>query len=225
MEYKLLHPLSAVRYRDGLSFGGSQMQAPNPTMIRYGCGIVAAQEVLLYLCRYHGGNGQALFGDLPVLSEASPEDYNRSLERIRSRYIPVIPRAGVNGISLVLGLNAAFRRCNLPYTARWAISSRRFYPAMEEMLAQDIPVIFSVGPNFPLLWGRKKVGLHPDPSERSAAEQGISAHYMIAVGLDELSIQVSSWGRRFSVDRAEYDRYVKRFSSSLVSNLVLIRRK
>ena len=202
------------------------MQSPVPEMVRCGCGVVAAQEVLLYLCRYHGGKGQALFNEeLLSAPETSAEVYNRSLDRIRARYLPLIPHVGVNGIGLILGMNAAFRRCELPFSARWAISSGRFYPVMEEMLQQDIPVVFSVGPNFPVLWGREKVGLRPDPAERYAAVQAISAHYMIAVGLDAQSIHVSSWGRHFSVDRAEYDRYVKRFSSSLVSNLVAIRRK
>ena len=226
MDVQLRHPLCAVLYRDGLSFGGSQMQSPVPEMVRCGCGIVAAQEVLLYLCRYHGGNGDALFSEeLLSAPDVSAEVYNRSLDRIRARYLPLIPHIGVNGIGLILGMNAAFRRCELPFSARWAISSGRFYPVMEEMLEQDIPVIFSVGPNFPVLWGREKVGLRPDPAERHTAVQAISAHYMIAVGLDAQSIHVSSWGKRFAVDREEYDRYVKRFSSSLVSNLVAIRRK
>ena len=202
------------------------MQSPDPGMVRCGCGVVAAQEVLLYLCRYHGGNGSALFSEELLFGPAvSAESYNRSLDRIRAQYLPLIPHVGVNGIGLILGLNSAFRRCELPFSARWAISSGRFYPAMEEMLAQDIPVIFSVGPNFPVLWGRAKVGLRPDPEDRRTSAQAISAHYMIAVGLDAQNIHVSSWGRRFAVDRQEYDRYVKRFSSSIVSNLVSIRRK
>ncbi len=226
MEHHLLHPLCTVRYRDGLSFGGSQMQSPVPEMVRCGCGVVAAQEVLLYLCRYHGGNGETLFSEELLSGPAVSADvYNRSLDRIRAQYLPLIPHVGVNGIGLILGMNAAFRRCELSFSARWVISSGRFYPLMEEMLEKDIPVIFSAGPNFPVLWGKEKVGLRPDPEDRHSSVQAISAHYMIAYGLDAQNIHVSSWGRRFAVDRQEYDRYVKRFSSSIVSNLVAIRRK
>ena len=50
----------------------------------------------------------------------------------------------------------------------------------------------------------------------------VNAHYMIAVGLDDESIHVSSWGRPFAIRREEYDQYVRRFSSSIVSNLLFV---
>lgn len=219
----LNHSLCSVLYPDGPSFGGSQMFASEEKLVRYGCGVVAAQELLLYLCRYHCGNGERLFSDeLLSSSPVSREAYDISLRRINRDFILVIPGIGVNGIGLFAGLNAAFHRFRLPYSARWAISSRSFYPSMEKMLLQDIPVIFSVGPNFPVLWGRRKVGLRSEQSSRQEAVLPVNAHYMIAVGLDDESIHVSSWGRPFAIRREEYDQYVRRFSSSIVSNLLFV---
>ena len=220
---ELKHPLCAVAYPEGVSFGGSQMHGSDKNMIRCGCGIVAAQEVLLYLTRYHGCPGRELFGamaDAPVIPSA---DYNRVLDSLRARYMHLIPSFGINGVSLVAGMNAVFRRYGFPYRGQWKIASRSFYPSMEDMLRRDIPVIISVGPNFPAVWGRRTVQLSPERNSRGVPSQGINAHYMIATGLDENSIHVSSWGRKYSIDRGEYDEYVRRISSSIVSNLVYIR--
>ena len=221
---ELKHPLCAVAYPDGLSFGGSQMHSSDNTMVKCGCGIVAVQEVLLYLIRYHGCPGKDLFGEMAFKAVVSSEEYHKVLDHIRARYLHLIPSFGINGISLVTGMNAAFRRYGFPYRGQWKIASRSFYPSMEEMLLNDIPVIISVGPNFPAVWGKRTVALNPERNMIGIPAQGINAHYMIATGLDDECIHVSSWGRRYSIDRREYDEYVRRISSSIVSNLVYIKR-
>ena len=154
----------------------------------------------------------------------SAEEYHKVLDHLRTRYLHLIPSFGINGISLVTGMNTAFRRYGFPYRGQWKIASRSFYPSMEEMLRNDIPVIISVGPNFPAVWGKRTVALNPERNFRGIPAQGINAHYMIATGLDEESIHVSSWGRQYSIDRKEYDEYVRKISSSIVSNLVYIKR-
>ena len=220
---ELKHPLCAVAYPDGISFGGSQMHSDDSTLIKYGCGIVAVQEVLLYLTRYHGCPGRDLFGEMAFKAVVSSEEYHKTLDHLRARYLHLIPSFGINGISLVIGLNAAFRRYGFPYRGQWKIASRNFYPCMEEMLRNDIPIIISVGPNFPDLWGKRTVSLNPERNMRGIPAQGINAHYMIATGLDDECIHVSSWGRKYLIDRREYDEYVRRISSSIVSNLVYIK--
>ena len=224
MNIELKHPLCAVAYPDGISFGGSQMHSTDSTMVKCGCGIVAVQEVLLYLARYHGCPGQEFYGEMLGKAVVPSDDYNRFLDQLRSRYLHLIPSFGINGISLVVGLNAVFRRYGFPYRGQWKIASKSFYPCMSEMLRNDIPVIISVGPNFPAVWGKRTVALNPEKNFIGIPAQGINAHYMIATGLDEESIHVSSWGRQYSIDREEYDEYVRRISSSIVSNLVYIKR-
>ncbi len=221
---ELKHPLCAVVYPDGISYGGSQMHSSDSTMVKCGCGIVAVQEVLLYLTRYHGCPGKDLFGEMAFKAVVSSEEYHKILDHLRARYLHLIPSFGINGISLVVGMNAVFRRYGFPYRGQWKIASRSFYPCMSEMLRNDIPVIISVGPNFPALWGTRTVSLNPERNMRGIPAQGINAHYMIATGLDDECIHVSSWGRRYSIDRKEYDEYVRRISSSIVSNLVYIKR-
>ena len=221
---ELKHPLCAVAYPEGISFGGSQMHGSDKNMIRCGCGIVAAQEVLIYLTKYHACPGQELLGDVIGPPVISPREYNRVLDSLCARYMHLIPSFGINGVSLVAGMNSVFRRYGFPYRGQWKIASRSFYPSMEDMLRRDIPVIISVGPNFPAVWGRRTVQLSPERNSRGIPSQGINAHYMIATGLDENCIYVSSWGRRYYIDRREYDEYVRRISSSIVSNLVYIRK-
>ena len=173
--------------------------------VKCGCGIVAVQEVLLYLTRYHGCPGQELFGEMAFKAVVSSEEYHKVLDHLRARYLHLLPSFGINGISLVTGMNAAFRRYGFPYRGQWKIASRSFYPSMEEMLQNDIPVIISVGPNFPAVWGKITVALNPERTFRGIPAQGINAHYMIATGLDDECIHVSSWGRRYSINRKEYD--------------------
>lgn len=221
---ELKHPLCAVVYPDGISYGGSQMRSADSTMVKCGCGVVAVQEVLLYLTRYHGCPGKDLFGEMAFTAVVSSEEYHKVLDHLRARYLHLIPSFGINGISLVTGMNAAFRRYGFPYRGQWKIASRNFYPSMEEMLWNDIPVIISVGPNFPAVWGKRTVALNPERNFRGIPAQGINAHYMIATGLDDECIHVSSWGRRYSINRKEYDEYVRRISSSIVSNLVYIKK-
>lgn len=224
MLHELKHPLCAVEYRNGISFGGSQMQSPNRLMSGYGCGIVAAQEVLMYLSRHHSCPGKDFFGEMIFDSTVSAADYNTSLELLR-RYFTIIPPFGISGIALTFGLNSFFRRYGFPYRSSWKISSGSFYPSLSEMLDKDIPVIISVGPNLPAFWQKKSVKMTPAGNRMRATPQNVYSHYVIAVGLDEENLYVSSWGKRFSISRSEYDEYVRRISNSIVSNLVYIHRR
>ena len=136
----------------------------------------------------------------------------------------MIPKLGINGFMLAGGLNLFFRRYSLPYRASWGIGSGRLFEQIELQLVQDIPVILSVGPNFPLFWQKNELTFYAAFSDGSLRPScRIKAHYVTVTGIDEKCLKISSWGREYYIDREEYMSYIRRHSGSLVSNIVKIR--
>ena len=217
---ELKHEYPRVAQADGsFSYGGSQMASPDRIMRRCGCGVVAAADLLLYLHRYHQ--------PLPLLEGVGETltqgEYETLLQQLRRCYLPLFYPVGMNGLTLALGLKRIFRKNGLMLSVRWDVSEKLIWARMEEMLGRDIPVILSIGPNFPRLWKKGKETLYRMDSgdPRRAAE--VRAHYVTVTGLDEKWLRISSWGKEYYLSRLEYERYRADFSSALVSNIVYIR--
>ena len=220
---QIRHNYISVSSGQRLSFGGSQMLSRSKTMREVGCGVIAALDLLLYLCRFHGC-------DCPFFAEAAEDgvidekEYDELAQKLSRRFFPMIPKLGINGLMLAGGLNLFFLRYKLPYRASWGIGGGKLFRQIEEMLARDIPVILSVGPNFPLFWQKNELTFYaaaPDGSLRAACS--IKAHYVTVTGIDEKYLKISSWGREYFIDREEYMSYIRRHSGSIVSNIVKIR--
>ena len=203
------------------SYGGNQMASPDKVMRRCGCGIVAAADLLLYLHRHH--NSMPMFAGLNELP--TQEEYEDLLQTLRRKYFPLFYPVGMNGISLALGLNRVFRKNSIPLCARWDMSEAKLWTRMEEMLLRDVPVILSIGPNFPRLWKKGKETLYRLDNGEQQAAAATRAHYVTVTGMDEKWLRVSSWGKEYYLSRQEYEHYRADVSSALVSNIVYIRRK
>jgi hypothetical protein len=93
------------------------------------------------------------------------------------------------------------------------------------MLSRDIPVIFSVGPNFPLLWQRNRLRFYVRTESGMAPGPQTLAHYVMITGSDGDWLQISSWGKKYYIRKDEYLNYVKMHSARLVSNILYIREK
>lgn len=197
---------------DGLcSYGGSQMWSASVNMRQCGCGIIAAYDLVRYL-----KSG-------PDAKPMPLDDYNQRLRELNRRYFPLIPRFGINGILLVFGLNRLLRKEGLPYRAKWMASGSLLWDRVTQMLLRDIPVILSVGPNFPAIWQKHSLDFYiktRDGRYRKAA--AISAHYVTATGIDEEWVRISSWGRMYFVNRREYADFVRKHSNYLFSNIVSV---
>lgn len=218
---QLKNPIVSVLHSSGASYGGSQQFFESETMRRAGCGVVAVADLLLYLALYHGCP-TALTGK-PESHEISFPQYSRLCEKLRKKWLPVIPRFGKTGLDLALGLNLIFSHCRLPYKARWCAGQEKLFDRAEAMLRSDIPVIISVGQNFPLAWGKEYLGLYTRLSDGSYRLSGrVKAHYMTLTGMDELWLRVSSWGREYYIRRSEYLSYSRLHSLSLTCNILLV---
>lgn len=120
MEYnvKLSRPYICIRRPEGLSFGGSQEWFEEKTVRDYGCGLIGAADVLLYVSRpAQAGEGS---GDAASREEAAREltfeEYGRHVAALR-RHFPIIPGFGMPGWFLSIGFNIIFRRQKSPYRA------------------------------------------------------------------------------------------------------------
>lgn len=192
------------------SYGGSQMWSERETIRRCGCGPVAAMDLLLYLENRTS----------PIASA----DYERELQAITKKYFFLIRPFGINGISFVFGLNRLLRDRGLPYRAAWETSRKQLWPRIEEMLGRDLPVILSVGPNFPRTWAGDQVDFYvrlKNGGYRPATKT--KSHYVTATGIDETWLRISSWGREYYILRKDYDDYARYSSIPLLTNIVYLK--
>ena len=153
----LQHPYISIALPHGKSYGGGQQHSRDAMLRRCGCGVVAAADLLLYLTRWHSHGAVDYFAGLLTDEPVPLPVYDALLRDLSRREFPMIPYAGINGVMLMAGMQLFFRRHGMPYTARWCIAPGRLWERIEEMLGADIPVIMSVGPNFPFIWGDKRV--------------------------------------------------------------------
>lgn len=153
-------------------------------------------------------------------------EYCREMEKLQRRYFPLIYPKGINGLLLTLGLNRLFHDRRLPYDALWAVSGKKLFDRMADMLRNDIPVIFSVGPNFPLLWQKNRLVFYRrSPDGRYLPDANVMGHYVTALEMTDEWIKIASWGRCYYIRISEYKDYVNHYSNYVISNLALIRKK
>lgn len=222
-EHNLSSPFLCVTNKGTLSYGGNQAASGNKNIARCGCGIVSACDLFLYMHRYVSFCSCPWFIGLEKDEPIPIETYNELLEKLKV-FFPIIPPFGINGPLLVLGINLFFKRFSYPYKAIWGIKGNEIRRRTEEMLSNNIPVIISVGPNLPLIWQKYKTSMYVknrDDTYRKATS--VSAHYMTVTSIDDEWICVSSWGRKYYIKIDEYREYVSKHSSSLVSNVVIIK--
>lgn len=206
---ELKRPYPGIRYGETSSFGGDQNWFADGNFRRCGCGVIACADVLLYLHGY------------AVLSQEEYMDYVNFLRR----YFPLIPRRGIDGVRLAVGMNACLARADFPLRAGWSASGRKFWDRLTAMLADDLPAILSVGPRFPRFWSREGLALYRRGEDGGYVGAGcVRAHFLTATGLDEEWIRVSSWGQELAIARADYERYMHESSTTLLTNLLQLRR-
>ena len=202
-----------VSVSDGVrfSYGGSQMRSGKPAIRKCGCGPVAALDTVLYLEQRDRTD--------PIMLA----DYNAMLEECCRRFFPLIPPFGINGLVFTLGMNRLLRERGLPYRALWMVSGEKLWMRVQEMLDRDLPVILSVGPNFPAFWKNKRLPFYvktaDDTYRRATAAK---AHFVTVTGMESDWVCISSWGRQYYLNRAEYDRYTKENSLYAFSNIVYL---
>lgn len=222
----LKNPYISVLYEDGASFGGSQRSSGSRVIAACGCGLVAATDFLLYIAKHHALITDSRIKALSLYDIIPKNRYNECLEKMGLAYFPLIPYMGMNGLGLMLGMQLYFQRYNMPYSCHWCISDKGIWDKVENMIQSDLPVIMSVGPNFPFIWGKGKAVLYTRGKDGNyIPASGVKAHFITVTGIDGEWLEISSWGRRFYINRRNYEEYVSRYSAALVSNILYVKRK
>lgn len=213
-EKTLRRPFEQVKDGIWMHYGGNQGWSEKKTMRAYGCGVIGAAHVIL-----HEENRRK--ENLTVLEKA---EFVEFVENLRRQYLPVLPHFGINGVMLSLGINRYFRKNNMALTSHWGIGKRKLWEKTAKMLAADIPVIIGVGPNYPLFWKKNGVTLYQKKGEQYVENGTVCGHYMIVTAMDEEWLLVSSWGKKYYINKAEYIAYIRKYSNSLFCNVLCVRR-
>lgn len=226
MKTELRHRFIEVEGARGVTYGGNQRYSRQDYVRKYGCGVIASCDLLLYLSRFRDDCKKGFFAEASLKDGITLEKYNDLADRLRHHYLPVIPGYGINGFSLAIGLNMYFTRYGLPFTARWGVGHKHLWSSINEMLEKDIPVIFSIGNEFPRFWRKDRLGLYSAPDRDNLKPvKSTRAHYVSVTGCDEQWLRISSWGKEYYVNKVEYCRFVDEYSNYLFSNILYIKEK
>lgn len=151
-------------------YGGSQMWFPkdrwfskNYILYHYGCGTIATADLFLYLAiRNEAYRNPITEAVLQGTESAYYADYLNYVKKIDSYYTKTKRFVAVLGPHIATAINDYSRMFGLKYRAKWKWSLTYYdmLEAMEDMLSLDIPVILSIGPNTPKLWGRKGISFY-----------------------------------------------------------------
>ena len=97
---------------------------------------------------------------------------------------------------------------------------------MQAQLEQNLPVIVSVGPNFPLFWQKHRLPLCQKAADGVyiCTDFAVS-HFFTVIGMDDLWMRVVSWGRLYEISREAYSDFVNKHSCWLFSNLIELQKK
>lgn len=208
------------------TYGGSQMLSPRKIIQKCGCGPVAVADILIYLRRSREGCDTPLLRSIPASGPAERPVYFDMLNRLCRRYTPVLYPIGTNGVFLAAGMNAYFRRNKIRLRATWCWGIKKLRQRIETMLENDLPVILAIGPNFPFMSSNKhKVALYVKAGDRMIQKAKVNAHYVTVTGMEGEWLRVSSWGAEFYINIDEYERYARKHSLPLFTNVMLVRQK
>ena len=222
----LSHSLPVIVDGDLRCFGGTQMLLPRKSIRETGCGLISSANLMSYLTRFHGLR-DGLFDRFAGLDAIPLSDFNGACMRICRGLLRPMPRLGMTGTAVAAGLNREFRRRGIPYRARWCFRGAPvLWERMADMLRRDLPVILAIGPNLPRFWRKKKLVLYRrDDRGRFIPAVRTRAHFVTAIALDEEWVTVSSWGRRYYINRREFEDYTRRYSGSWFCNMILLKEK
>lgn len=192
-------------------YGGSQMWFPKDhvfskdyILYNYGCGTIATADLFLYFALQ-----SSIFRSLETeiafrgSSQIYHENYEAYVRTINTQYTKTKRYFAVFGTKIASVINDYSDSYGFGYQASWKIRLTYYdmLDMLEEMLYQDIPVILSIGPNTPCLWGKKGIPFYTireidykeEDNDKSAKEVEINQPIdePVIKEMNELPVQVN----------------------------------
>lgn len=214
----------------------------------YGCGTIATADFFLYLAlrntdyrtpeteiALRGGNAIYL------------ENYESYVQVINNNYTKTRRFLAVLGTRIAAVINEYCELYSFGFQAVWKLRLTYYdmLDMMEDMLSQDIPVILSIGPNTPKLWGKKGIVFYTlreielpksdsapvkNPYYYKAAVTDVNSHYVTVTGVikddvtNRIMLRISSWGRQYYINYEEYWDYVDNVGGTFTSSIVRVKK-
>ncbi len=247
-----------------VSYGGSQMWFPDQRWFsrdyilhNYGCGTIAIADLFLYLAihqeAYRNPITEAVLQGTEAANYTEYMDYVRKIDAYYTKTKRWLALLGPKAATAVNDYSRMF--ClHLRAKWRWSLTYYDMLEVIEAMLSQDLPVILSIGPNTPNLWGKKGISLYQQYTEAiptkgsvpgvklpssefdiiiryKAVQQDINGHFVTVTGIikdsvaSRIMLQISSWGKMYYMNYEEYRDYIADYSGTYSSSLLDIQRK
>ncbi|MBH1940075.1 hypothetical protein I5677_04090 [Mobilitalea sibirica] len=159
-----------VLMNENVYFGGSQMWFPanhkfgtDYILHHYGCGTIACADLFLYLA-LQDDSQRTLLTEIALqgIDSVYYIDYMSYVRKVNDLYTKTKRWLAVLGTKLAAAINDYSEAYHIGYYAKWklGLSYYDMYEIMEEMLDHNIPVILSIGPNTPKLWGKNGISFY-----------------------------------------------------------------
>jgi hypothetical protein len=225
-----------VKKEEDFFYGGSQMWFSDTDwfhkdyILHYnGCGTIATADFFLYLALksndYKTPLTEIALKNTDIIEY---DNYYKYVKIIDSEYTNVKRILGVLGPTIASGIKRYFTKYKIDYSASWKmnLSDCKMYDSIEKMLRHDIPVILSIGPNTPNVWGKKGVSFYKVIGAQES--NNINGHYVTVTGIIEnqdngdIFLCISSWGRKYYMNYNEYRRYIQNISGTYTSSMIFI---
>ena len=154
----------------GIYYGGSQMwfsknhwYSKDFILHHYGCGTIATADLFLYFALQDEYlQSPETTHALQGAKQVKYENYDSYVRNIHDRYTKTRRYIAVLGPKIASAINSYSNSNGLGLEAswKWTLTYYDMYEIIETMLKQDIPVILSIGPNTPNLWGKKGISFY-----------------------------------------------------------------
>lgn len=238
-------------------YGGSQMWFPEEhwyskdyVLHNYGCGTIATADMFLYLALQNKSlQSPETEIALKGTKQIKYENYDPYIRKINNEYTKTRHVIAVLGTKIASAINSYSKNYGLGLKANWklALTYYDMLDIIQEMLEQDIPVILSIGPNTPNVWGKKgipfyerkeiEIQLSEDASTEGSkpyyykvVQQSVNSHYVTVTAIvkddvaGQIMLRISSWGKQYYINYEEYRNYVESTSGVMTSSIVQVKK-
>ncbi len=221
-----------IKNMNMVSYGGNQSWCKNKKLQKAGCGVLAMADLTIYFAEQNPGMMTDAIRRINKPNGLyNKNDYLTYVRWFNRHYVVYLMHNGLTGIAIMNTMNRYFIINDISLRARWKLflSDEAMMKEIKHMIKRDRPVILSVGPNTPNVFGKKGITFYVAKEGRllNSAKKDVKSHFVVVTGVtsicDKEYLIVSSWGKEYYINYEEYRDYVKNSGGRMTSSLLSIR--